>query len=603
MVSLESEFIDERNLLKDMFIKRGYPSKLVEDLIDEVSTKRSCGLFKPILNIKECDGIVGLEHYGLNNLEVISNDSILNPLMDDGDATKSVSPSVGDEIECCDDLAGKGTEEKKNKDSSLLVKIFPCVQDNEEWDENEKCCRVIPKFCSRTRDNEVRTHCDDELQGNGTKEKTNKDATLLMKVFPCIQCDADRKENEPCCPVTFRCCSRTSDSGMHPEEDIILSQELKKDSKTTFLQKKRSELLNSDEIDALQHLLLEHSSPPRSEDTDFINYENFLQVCKEAGPKYKRFFNAKAFARLLSGDPYGRILIQIFLTYVKRKVWYDQACIDLTYYDSAGRGYLTESDLENYVWDLIPTIPQMEKCKPSFYHIYVCTVVRKFFFHLDPLRTGKIKIHDILACGFLHELVKLKDDKDLSETDQELNWFSLTSALKVCEKYLKLDKDRIGTLSKAEFSRYGKGTFSKVFLGRVFQERVTGAGEMDYKTYLDFILALKDRTQPASLHYMFRLLDIEGKGSLNAFSLNYFYKAIQEKQRLYVVDQSSFDNIKDIIFDMVNPKDPYKITLQDLINSGRGATVISILTEYGHPLTYTKKRICGFLWRLHWLWC
>lgn len=46
----------------------------------------------------------------------------------------------------------------------------------------------------------------------------------------------------------------------------------------------------------------------------------------------------------------------------------------------------------------------------------------------------------------------------------------------------------------------------------------------DYKTYLDFVLALENRKEPAALQYIFKLLDIENKGYLNVFSLNYFFR-------------------------------------------------------------------------------
>ena len=41
---------------------------------------------------------------------------------------------------------------------------------------------------------------------------------------------------------------------------------------------------------------------------------------------------------------------------------------------------------------------------------------------------------------------------------------------------------------------YQIGDFCKLF--RVFQECLTYEGEMDYKTYLDFILALENRKTP-----------------------------------------------------------------------------------------------------------
>lgn len=46
----------------------------------------------------------------------------------------------------------------------------------------------------------------------------------------------------------------------------------------------------------------------------------------------------------------------------------------------------------------------------------------------------------------------------------------------------------------------------------------------DYKTYLDFVLALENRKEPAALQYIFKLLDIEEQGYLNVFSLNYFFR-------------------------------------------------------------------------------
>lgn len=72
--------------------------------------------------------------------------------------------------------------------------------------------------------------------------------------------------------------------------------------------------------------------------------------------------------------------------------------------------------------------------------------------------------------------------------------------------------------------RYGTGTLTGVFLERVFQECLTYEGEMDYKTYLDFVLALENRHEPQSLHYLFRILDINNRGYLDTFCLFYFFR-------------------------------------------------------------------------------
>uniref|UniRef100_A0A2K6JSL3 Protein phosphatase 2 regulatory subunit B''gamma n=1 Tax=Rhinopithecus bieti TaxID=61621 RepID=A0A2K6JSL3_RHIBE len=299
-----------------------------------------------------------------------------------------------------------------------------------------------------------------------------------------------------------------------PAEDEVLLQKLREESRAVFLQRKSRELLDNEELQNLWFLLDKHQTPPMIGEEAMINYENFLKVGEKAGAKCKQFFTAKVFAKLLHTDSYGRISIMQFFNYVMRKVWLHQTRIGLSLYDVAGQGYLRES----------------------------CTAVRKFFFFLDPLRTGKIKIQDILACSFLDDLLELRDE-ELSKESQETNWFSAPSALRVYGQYLNLDKDHNGMLSKEELSRYGTATMTNVFLDRVFQECLTYDGEM----------------------------------------------AIQELMKIHGQDPVSFQDVKDEIFDMVKPKDPLKISLQDLINSNQGDTVTTILIDLNGFWTYENR--------------
>ncbi|XP_033120249.1 serine/threonine-protein phosphatase 2A regulatory subunit B'' subunit gamma-like [Anneissia japonica] len=375
-----------------------------------------------------------------------------------------------------------------------------------------------------------------------------------------------------------------------PSEDETLLQKLREESRAVFLQRRSRELLDNEELQNLWFLLDKHHTPPMVGEDQMVNYEDFLKVSLEAGPKCKPFFTAMVFAKLLQNDPYGRISIMQFFNYVMRKVWLHQTRIGLSLYDVSGQGYLKESDLENYILELIPTLPQLDCLEKSFYSFYVCTAVRKFFFFLDPLHTGKIKIQDILACSFLDDLLELRDE-DLPKEAQETNWFSAPSALRVYGQYLNLDKDHNGMLSKDELARYGTGTLTPVFLERVFQECLTYDGEMDYKTYLDFVLAMENRKDPQSIQYFFRLLDVQGRGYLNIFALNYFFRAIQDQMRQHGQEPVSFEDVKDEIFDMVKPADPLRITLQDLIQSSQGETVSSILIDLNGFWTYENREV------------
>merc|ERR1712168_361432 len=321
-----------------------------------------------------------------------------------------------------------------------------------------------------------------------------------------------------------------------------------------------------------------------------INYEGFLNVMKEAGEKCRPFFSATVFAKLFQQDPFGRISIMQFFNYVMRKVWLYQTRIGLSLYDVAGQGFLRESDLENYILELIETLPQLDGLDKSFHSFYVCTAVRKFFFFLDPLRTGKIKIEDILASSFLDDLLELRD-QDLAKDAQDANWFSAPSALRVYGQYLNLDKDHNGMLSRQELIAYGTSTLTPTFIYRIFEECLTYGGEMDYKTYLDFVLALENRKEPQALAYFFRILDVRHQGFLNTFCLNYFFRDILIQMEKLNQDPVKFEDVKDEIFDMVRPLDPLRITLDDLIRSGNGDTVVSILIDLNGFWTYENREV------------
>ena len=71
---------------------------------------------------------------------------------------------------------------------------------------------------------------------------------------------------------------------------------------------------------------------------------------------------------------------------------------------------MREKDLENYVFELIPTFAQLSQLQENFYPFYVITAVRKFFFFLDPKKNGRIYIKDMLTSPILAELYELRQE-------------------------------------------------------------------------------------------------------------------------------------------------------------------------------------------------
>ncbi|XP_004922532.1 serine/threonine-protein phosphatase 2A regulatory subunit B'' subunit gamma [Bombyx mori] len=366
-----------------------------------------------------------------------------------------------------------------------------------------------------------------------------------------------------------------------PRNDDVLAQKLREETRAQFLQKKSKELLDNAELKHLWTLLEKTNGNYSSSNNDelIIDYFQFKKIREEAGPKYRPYFTAEVFGRLQAAEgSVGRIRAVSLFNYVMRRVWLQQTRIGLSLYDVTGQGYLTEQDLESYIAELVPSLAALDGLDSSFTSFYVCTAARKFLFFLDPLRIGRVRISDVLSCSFLDDLLELREE-DLPMELQEQNWFSAASALRVYGQYLNLDRDHNGMLSINELAGYGSGTLTQAFLQRVFQQCLTYDGEMDYKTYLDLVLALENRKQPAALAYLFRVLDINSVGYLDAFTLNYFFKAIQKQMIAHGAEPVNFDDVKDEIFDMIRPKDPTKITLQDLVRSGHGHTAVSILLE------------------------
>merc|ERR1719357_2202622 len=357
-----------------------------------------------------------------------------------------------------------------------------------------------------------------------------------------------------------------------------------------FLQKRSKLLLDNAELKELWVVLDSHTSGSPVGDEQMMDWNQFCIVRDLVSPKCKEYFKHQVFVKLQQGDRLGRVSIMALFNYVMRKVWLHQTRIGLSLYDVTGQGFLRESDLENYILELIETLPQLDGLEKSFHSFYVCTAVRKFFFFLDPLRTGKIKIQDVLACSFLDDLLELRD-QELPKDLQEANSFSAPSALRVYGQYLNLDTDHNGMLSMEELGRYGTGTLTQVTIERIFQECLTYDGEMDYKTYLDFVLAMENKKEPQSLQYLFKILDVRHDGYLCVYPLNFFFRAIQEEMRQHNQEPVTVEDVKDEIFDMVKPRDPLKITLADLVRSGQGDTVVSILTDLNGFWSYENREV------------
>jgi Ca2+-binding EF-hand superfamily protein len=308
----------------------------------------------------------------------------------------------------------------------------------------------------------------------------------------------------------------------------------------------------------------------------------------------RSFFCASHFAKFFP-DSHGRISLLDFFQWARRKNALMETRIELSSFDADADGTLTEKELEQWIEALIPNLPALEGIVGEFVDFYRVTAVRKFLFFLDPRRRTRVPIKELLASPVTHELLELKR-LDITSDELRHNWFSLAYAEMLYADYLELDEDQNGMLSAQELSRYRGGGLTGVFIERIFQEcqtyrnPQTRQSEIDYKSYLDFVLATTYKGTPESLSYFLRLLDIQKVGGLTALDVKIFFRAVVHKFAEFGDEANcEVDDVKDEIFDMVKPRDPMFITLSDLIACKVGDTVVGMLTDMNAFAAYDRR--------------
>ena len=353
--------------------------------------------------------------------------------------------------------------------------------------------------------------------------------------------------------------------------DIFLS--IKAEAKQKFLILKSYDLPTKKNLQELWASLKENISPPK-DSTERINYKDF-KIVAEKNPIFSDYFKPSVFLKF-DKDKYGRIELLSFFHYVVRKNSIEENKINLSLSDVCCEGFLIDKDLEGYIKKEICNFPFYSEINEEIKEYYLLVAQRKFFFFLDPKRTGKIYINDIVTSNILTEFLDL--ERVTSKKEMEYNWFSLINFFKIYRKYVELDQDKNGMLSKKELIRYSPGLTS-IFIDRIFEEYQRYENAIDFKQFIDFVLAMENKKDPASIQYIWRALDVYHNNKIDTFIINMFYRGVIKKLISRDKGEYRIDDIKDEIWDMIGPKNPNYITLQDVLKSSYSDIVLSLLID------------------------
>eukprot|EP01012_Entosiphon_sulcatum_P022874 TRINITY_DN27853_c0_g1_i1.p1 TRINITY_DN27853_c0_g1~~TRINITY_DN27853_c0_g1_i1.p1 ORF type:complete len:454 (+),score=105.96 TRINITY_DN27853_c0_g1_i1:68-1429(+) len=313
-----------------------------------------------------------------------------------------------------------------------------------------------------------------------------------------------------------------------------------------------------------------------------LSYDGFraINAIMAKGPG-KRIPSTDFF--LFERDSSGTIPALPFFAYVCKKVVAYQTRLLLEQRDAMGDGNLVERELEDFILHLMPTLRGVRKMPESQHQHYLCHATRKFFFFLDTGKRGKISIDRLHSSDILQELVRLRTGSE-EEPDEErdmmgCNWFSLPIFLKVYMHYKELDTGVKGVLHREDMYRYNNGTLTPIFIDRVVD--VTGiSGVIDFKRFIDFVLATEYVQLRASRLYYWKMLDERGEGFITPAVFRVLLEGVMEKLREKGLPEVKLDDAVAEVVDMINPKDPSRITLEDIERSGHPHLVFSILVDY-----------------------
>eukprot|EP00049_Salpingoeca_infusionum_P009658 m.164225 g.164225 ORF g.164225 m.164225 type:complete len:327 (-) comp14398_c0_seq8:1048-2028(-) len=185
-----------------------------------------------------------------------------------------------------------------------------------------------------------------------------------------------------------------------------------------------------------------------------------------------------------------------FFDFIMRKVNLGQLRLILAMHDEEGDGYLTEKELQAFIASQMPSMPSLGALDDSFHETYLIYASRKFMFFLDHKHLGKVKITELMLSDILDEFSMLRDENPAPKRLAN-NWFSVGFVARVQRIYSTMDQDANGLLSRNELSNFSNGSINPSMVDRIFAECRTYSGELDYKSFLDLMLAREYPTQKA----------------------------------------------------------------------------------------------------------
>uniref|UniRef100_A0A8R1V2J7 EF-hand domain-containing protein n=1 Tax=Pristionchus pacificus TaxID=54126 RepID=A0A8R1V2J7_PRIPA len=384
-------------------------------------------------------------------------------------------------------------------------------------------------------------------------------------------------------------------------------------------------------LDTLSNLFHDYVSYPIVDSRYLISYTNYCKVREQCPIQFREFLSDRLFEafRADQKDYLSRVDVKKLMMYCHKRTLANHNLLLLAAYARPGLPYLTYEEFTDFLTqEIVPSIPALmlgsrktDDGMPAYLldpTYFTCFVEKKVQFLLDPLFTQKIRIIDLLATGVMDSLIDQFDEEKASD---ETNKFSITSCENVLTIFRELDRDGNGLLSYKELLRYkevksdkseeseelvssseeelsieeegsnSRTKYSPLFIFNVFlTEKSFDDGQIDFTGFLNFYNAVENKKLIQSMRWIFRVLDEESKGYLTRKEIKDYVESLMAIVRVMLPSiEARVDDVVDEVFDICRPIDPTKITIKDVIDCGKGWTVLGMITNVDDYYLYETR--------------
>lgn len=273
---------------------------------------------------------------------------------------------------------------------------------------------------------------------------------------------------------------------------------------------------------------------------------------------------------------------------------------ELIMWDNNNDGRLSEDEVENYVRDLAPRIAALATMSKDLLPFYCCTVSRRLFWDLDPGNRGVLRIHSLLQSSVMNEWVSLQ----LMSEDDPQNWFGAAVTQQLYNKFVMLDTRNKGTLNVENLRAYKKGLPTVIddglpldtsplcglFIDRYFETNtLMTRSEMDYRKFVDFVIAVELLPQCSRPHFFWNILDLEGTGVVTPMIVNQFFRETHAKLEAAGLDVPSRETVVQEVFDLIEKAEPLRITRDEFVSSSQAGLFVGLLIDCLSFWTYENR--------------